>query len=251
MLTICFLLVKISHDIMIINWRSIMAYFSYMRISTKEERAKQKYKRQEKALASYAKENGIIYSVEYREDESGKSFDHRKEWKKLESLAREGDTIIFKDISRFTREALNGYEKYMELMNKGIELTFIDNPTVSTKYIKELLHVAKNQDLVAQISLESTVKLLLIVELNRAEQERLTLSKRTIDGLAASDKKPGRAIGKLDKLTPELQEDIKKYLNQTPKDPDKILISTLLKKHKISRNTFAKYAATIANHNTK
>ena len=46
--------------------------------------------------------------------------------------------------------------------------------TVSTGYIKELLHVAEQQDLVAQVSLESTVKLLLIVELNRAEQERLT-----------------------------------------------------------------------------
>ena len=34
--------------------------------------------------------------------------------------------------------------------------------------------VAEQQDLVAQVSLESTVKLLLIVELNRAEQERLT-----------------------------------------------------------------------------
>lgn len=149
-----------------------MAYFSYMRISTKEERQKQKYARQQKALEQYAKENNIIYSVSYMEDESGKSFENRKEWQKLEALAREGDTIVFKDISRFTREALNGYDKYMSLMKKGIELVFIDNPTVSTAYIKELLHVAEQQDLVAQVSLESTVKLLLIVELNRAEQEK-------------------------------------------------------------------------------
>lgn len=91
-----------------------MAYLSYMRISTKEERQKQKFNRQEKALAQYAKDNGVVFAVEYKEDESGKSFDNRKEWKKLESLAREGDTIVFKDISRFTREALNGYVKYME-----------------------------------------------------------------------------------------------------------------------------------------
>ena len=80
--------------------------------------------------------------------------------------------IIFKDICRFTREAEVGYMKYMELLNKGVELIFIDNQTVSTPYIKQLLNVAKAQNLVARTSLESTVKLLLIVELDRAEQER-------------------------------------------------------------------------------
>ena len=59
-----------------------MAYLSYMRISTKKERQKQKYNRQEKALSQYAKENDIVFAVEYREDESGKSFDNRKEWQK-------------------------------------------------------------------------------------------------------------------------------------------------------------------------
>ena len=62
--------------------------------------------------------------------------------------------------------------KYMELLNKGVEPIFIDNQTVSTPYIKQLLNVAKVQNLVARTSLESTVKLLLIVELDRAEQER-------------------------------------------------------------------------------
>ena len=222
-----------------------MAYLSYMRISTKEERQKQKFNRQEKALAQYAKENDIVFAVEYREDESGKSFDNRKEWMKLESLAREGDTIVFKDISRFTREALNGYDKYMELMRKGIELVFIDNPTVSTAYIKELLHVAEQQDLVSQVSLESTIKLLLIVELNRVEQERLILSKRTKDGLSSSEKKPGRTIGKLDKMSEELREDILKFLSQNVGSKT-ITIAELLKKHNITRNTFVKYAKIVS-----
>jgi DNA invertase Pin-like site-specific DNA recombinase len=75
--------------------------------------------------------------AEFQEDESGKNFTDRKEWKRLEKLLQPGDTIIFKDISRFTREAENGYTKYMELLEKGIELIFIDNPTVSTDYIKQ------------------------------------------------------------------------------------------------------------------
>lgn len=211
-------------------------YFSYERISTKEERGKQKFSRQDAALDRYAKDNGIEWTLQIREDESGKSFENRKEWKRLEKLVQADDTIVFKDISRFTREAENGYEKYMELLNKGIELIFIDNPTVSTPYIKELLRVAKEQSLVAKVSLESTIKLLLIVELDRVEQERLTIIKRIKDGIKASDKPSGRTQGKLDKMTAELRADILHYL-----DDRSVKQSDLMKKHNISRNTLKKY----------
>lgn len=215
-------------------------YFSYMRISTKEERGLQKYNRQEAAIKKYAATQKIEYVAEYREDASGKTFDDRTEWKKLESLLHEGDTVVFKDISRFTREAENGYEKYMYLLQKGIELIFIDNQTVSTPYIKRLLNVAKEQNLVAKTSLESTVKLLLIVELDRAEQERLILINRIKAGIAASEKRQGRKIGQLDKMTDELKADIKLYLGDR-----RIKQVDLMLKHKISRNTLKKYISLI------
>ncbi|MDY5845564.1 MAG: recombinase family protein [Bariatricus sp.] len=210
--------------------------YAYMRISTKEERNRQKYNRQENALAKYANDNNIEYVFQFREDVSGKSFKNRAEWQRLEKIVQPNDTIVFKDISRFTREAEAGYTKYMELMQKGVNLVFIDNPTVSTNYIKELLHVAEQQDLVAKTSLESTVKLLLIVELNRVEQERLIISKRTKDGMAASPNKAGRKTGQIDKMTDELQADIALYLADRS-----IKASDLMKKHDISRNTFKKY----------
>lgn len=211
-------------------------YFSYMRISTKEERGKQKYTRQEAALAKYAATNDIHYLVSFQEDVSGKSFEARTEWQKLEQLAQSGDTIVFKDISRFTREAENGYTKYMELLNKGVELIFIDNQTVSTPYIKKLLDVAAAQNLVAKTSLESTVKLLLIVELDRVEQERLILNKRIRDGISSSPKASGRKTGTLDKITDELKADIAAY--QSDRSIKQI---DLMKKHGISRNTLKKY----------
>lgn len=208
-----------------------------MRISTKEERGNQKYNRQEAALKKFAEETGIEYVAEFREDVSGKSFENRKEWQRLEKLVQSGDTIVFKEISRFTREAVNGFAKYMELLEKGVELIFLDNATVSTEYIKNLLRVAEQQSLVAKTSLEGTVKLLIIVELDRAEQERLTLIKRITQGMAASEKKQGRKTGSIDKMTPELEEDIKVYLNdRSIKQVD------IMKKHNISRNTLKKYA---------
>lgn len=215
-------------------------YFTYKRISTKEERGLQKYNRQEAALKKYAAEHGIEYIAEFAEDVSGKSFTGRKEWNRLEKLIQSGDTIVFKDISRFTREANNGYDKYMELLEKGVELIFIDNPTVSTDYIKQLLNVAEQQNIVAKTSLESTVKLLIIVELDRVEQERLILINRIKNGISASDKKQGRKIGTLDKMTDELEADIKKYLkDRSIKQVD------LMAKHNISRNTLKKYIENI------
>lgn len=222
-----------------------MAYFFYMRISTKEERGIQRFTRQESALKKYAEGNSLQFDEHniYKEDRSGKNFDDRTEWKKLEAAARQGDTIIFKDISRFTRESENGYRKYMEMYNKGIRLIFLDNQTVCTDYIRQLLDVAERQNLIAKISLENTVKLLIYVELDRVEQERLTLSKRITDGIAASEKKSGRKFGKVDKLTPELEQDIQLYLTDR-----NIRQITLIKKHGICRNTFKKYVKQLGEH---
>lgn len=210
-------------------------YYCYMRISTSEERGLQKFSRQESALKKYEKENSITFWKEFRDDASGKSFD-RTEWILLESGVDAGDTIVFKDISRFTREAENGYAKFMELMDRGIELVFLDNQTVSTSYIKELLQVAERQNLVAKISLENTVKLLLYVELDRVEQERMILQKRIRDGIAASQKPSGRKPGSLDKMTPELKEDIRSYLQDRS-----IRQVDLMEKYHLSRNTLKKY----------
>lgn len=214
-------------------------YYGYMRISTDEDRGLQRYTRQENALARYAADNKIEYLLTFAEDKSGKDF-NRPEWAKLDKIVQPGDTIVFKDICRFTREAENGYCKYMELLERGIELIFIDNQTVSTPYIKQLLNVAKKQNLVAKISLENTVKLLLYVELDRAEQERLITVKRIKDGIAASIKKSGRPVGALDKLTPELKDEIKAYItDRSIKQVD------LMEKYSISRNTLKKYVAIV------
>ena len=88
-------------------------YFSYKRISTKEERGLQKFNRQSKAIERYAEENEIEFIAEFEEDESGKNFEDRKQWNRLEKLLQSGDTVVFKDLSRFTRETDNGYKKYM------------------------------------------------------------------------------------------------------------------------------------------
>lgn len=210
-------------------------YFSYARISTKEATDKQSFNRQDKSLETYATENGITFLMNFKDDTTGATF-NRREWEKLEKIIQSGDTIIFKEISRFTREAEKGYQKYMELLNKGVNLTFIDNPTMNTDYIKKLSSVADSQNLVAKTAMESIIKLLLIVELDRVQQEREIIVKRIKQGIEASEKQSGRAKNTVDKMTAELETDIKELI--TNRDLKYI---DIMKKHSISRNTLKKY----------
>lgn len=219
--------------------------FAYMRISTKEERGKQKFTRQEQAIERWCKENDTEITDRriYKDDASGKSFD-RKAWKELESDIQTGDTIVFKDICRFTREYEKGYQKYMELLNKGINLVFIDNPTIGTEYIKNMIGIAEKQEnRIAKKSLKDTIELLILVELDRAEKEREITVKRIKDGIKASEKKSGRKEGQLDKMTPELEADIRNFItDRSIKQVD------LMKKYNISRNTLKKYVKIISDH---
>ena len=100
----------------------------------------------------------------------------------------------------------------------------------------------KQTNRIARKSLNDTIELLILVELDRAEQEREITVKRIKDGIAASDKKSGRKEGKLDKMTPELEADIKAYLaDRSIKQVD------LVKKYGIARNTLAKYISIVKN----
>ncbi len=209
-------------------------FYCYMRISTDTE--KQNFNRQKKSLSRYAKDHCIEYLAEFSEEKSAKNFTERVQFQKLDKILQKDDTVVFKDISRFTREAENGYKKYIEWLERGINIVFIDNPTVLSEYIKQMMDVAQAQDLVTRTAMEGVIKLLLIVELDRAEQQRLYISKAIKDGIAASNKRSGRKQGQLDKLSPELRDDIKKYLHdRSIKQVD------LMKKHDISRNTLKKY----------
>ena len=208
-------------------------YYSYKRVSTQD---KQNFNRQEKALEKYSKQHNIEFLIDFEEKKSGKNFEDRKEFCKLDKILQKNDTAVFKDISRFSREVESGYKKYMEWLERGINIVFIDNPTISSDYIKQMMNTAEQQDIITKTALESTIKLLIIVELDRAEKQRLYISKAITDGIAASDKKSGRITGNIDKMTAELKEDIKNFLNdRSIKQVD------LMKKHNISRNTLKKY----------
>ena len=119
-------------------------------------------------------------------------------------------------------------------------MVFIDNPTVCTDYIRQMMKTAAEQDIVTRTAMESIIKLLIIVELDRGEKQRQYISQSIKDGIAASDKKSGRKEGQLDKMTDSLKADIELYLSDRT-----VTQISIMKKHDISRNTLKKYAAYI------
>lgn len=213
--------------------------YAYMRISTNENRELQRFSRQKQSLEKFAKENNFEYLIMFKDDCSGATFD-RKEWKKLEKIVKNGDVILFKDLSRFTRDYDTGLEMYKKLLNRGVEMIFLDNPTISTPYIKKMSIKASEEERVTEFALNSIITLILIVELDRVAKEREIFLKRIKDGIKSSDKRSGRKPNSLIKMTDELEQDIRAFMkDRNVKQVD------LMRKHNISRNTLKKYVKII------
>ena len=63
----------------------------------------------------------------------------RPEWCKLKAILKKGDTVVFDEISRMSRNADEGIKLYMELYDKGIELVFLKEPQCNTTTYSETL----------------------------------------------------------------------------------------------------------------
>ena len=121
---------------------------------------------------------------------------------------------------------------------------------VDEKFYNAASKARRDADTIARESLQFIARILLITELDRAEKERTTLSKRTKDGIAAHRAEAeqqgrewhcGRPVGTIDKMTPELEEAIRSYLRDRS-----IKGISIIKQFSISRNTFNKYVKIVS-----
>lgn len=107
--------------------------YGYCRISTK----KQSIDRQITNI-SRAYPTAIIFQEAYTGTKS-----NRPEWQKLLKKVHEGDTIVFDSVSRMSRNAEAGFDTYMELYNKGVNLVFLKEQTINTDSFKSVLGDSK------------------------------------------------------------------------------------------------------------
>ena len=155
--------------------------YGYARCSTK----KQKIERQvENILRQYS--SAKIVSDHF----TGRTLD-RPNWNNLYKKLNKGDVLVFDEVSRMSRNSLEGYALYEELYNKGVELHFLKEPhidtTVYTKVLKETIqatgtavdYIIEGINKYLMALAKEQIRLAFI----RAEQEVDLLRDRTKEGI--------------------------------------------------------------------
>lgn len=189
--------------------------YGYCRISTKQ----QNIERQQRNITG-AYPTAIIVNEVY----TGTKLEGRKEFEKLLSKVKAGDTIVFDSVSRMSRDAEEGFKLYEELYSKGISLVFIKEPHINTDTYKKAFesNVAMTGTAVDLI-LEGINKYLLALAkeqiklaFEQSEKEVQDLRQRTREGIETA-RLNGKQIGQkqgarlVTKKSIQAKEQIKKY----------------------------------------
>lgn len=217
--------------------------YGYCRISTKAQRIE----RQERnILKDYP--TAVILKEAY----TGTKIEGRKEWHKIYTKAKAGDTIVFDSVSRMSRSAEDGVKLYFELFEKGIELIFLNEPYINTETYKAAMQqsISATGNDIADIYIEATnkvIKLLaekqIIKAFEQAQKEVDDLRTRTKGGIETA-RLNGKQIGAVKgaKLTTKKSIAAKDIIKKHSKDFNGTLEDgEVIKLAGISRNSFYKY----------
>lgn len=229
--------------------------YGYCRISTMKQRIERQIENIKKLYP-----NATIISEAY----TGTTTD-RPAWNRLNKQLREGDTVVFDEVSRMSRNAQEGVELYQDLFDRGINIVFVKEPHVNSSVYREKLQ--KQFEKISGTGNEATDKLLntimealheYTIDLAK-EQIRLAfqtaqaevdfLHQRTSEGVRraqAEGKQVGREAGK--KVTTKKSVEMKDKIRKLSKDfggtlNDKETLSIL----KIARNTYYEYKRQLKN----
>lgn len=226
-----------------------MRNYGYVRVST----IHQKTQRQIDNIKAFASD-----AIIYEEKQSGKDIENRVVFRKLLAKVKSGDTIIFDEVSRMSRNANEGYNLYMKLMQQDINLIFLKDRHIDTDEYKRRAqnHIARvssgNEtmdkfingilELVAEFEREN-LKDNIRLAFEQAEQERQFLIKRVIEGKLKSEKPQGRPPGSPNRKT-DKAEHIRKVIWEQSKNFDgKFSDAKIMREYLpgIARNTYYKY----------
>lgn len=170
-------------------------YVGYARVSTQ----KQSLSRQVTNIRNLYPDIKI-YSDKY----TGTKLD-RPNFQLLLSIVRPGDTIVFDSVSRMSRNAEEGYELYMELYEKGINLEFINEPHISSEYFRRASEqsIGSVGNEVADIYIRATNEVLMLLAkqqiklaFEQADKEAADTRERIRQGLREREAKTGLKNGR-------------------------------------------------------
>lgn len=231
-----------------------MAIYGYARVSTTKQNIDRQITNIEKQYP-----DAIIITESY----TGTKMD-RPAWSKLYKQLTEGDTVIFDEVSRMSRNAEEGYRVYQELYQRGINLVFLKEPYINTdvyrsaaqQRIEATVHTGNEATDNFTSAILSAVNQLLMdlakqqitAAFGQAQAEVDHLHQRTSEGVRraqAAGKQVGLAPGTIltTKKSIEAKEKIRKY----SKDFDGMLgDKETMQLVGVARNTYYKYKREMA-----
>lgn len=218
-----------------------MAVFGYARISTPQ----QSIDRQIRNIRQASPEAVIV-----QEAYTGTKLD-RPEWNKLYAKVRAGDTVVFDSVSRMSRDAVEGFEVYQVLYERGVELVFLKEQYINTGTYRAALKNSVPMTGTAVDLILSGVNAYLL-ELAReqirlafaqAEKEVTDLHQRTREGIQTA-RLAGRQIGQRPgaKLTTKKSIAAKALIEKHSRDfGGSLNDAECMKLTGVARNTFYRY----------
>lgn len=215
--------------------------YGYCRVST----MKQSIKRQIDNIKKLYPEAVIV-----EEKYTGTTLD-RPNWLRLYKKLKSGDTVIFDEVSRMSRDAEEGFRIYEELFNKGINLIFIKEPHINTDTYKSAVNNSipmtnTNVDFILEgvnKYLLSLAKEQIKIAFNQAEKEADFIRQRTKEGIAQA-RLDGKQIGHPEGVAMVTKKSIKakEIIKKQSRDFDGMLSDVdVMKLTGITRNTYYKY----------
>lgn len=218
--------------------------YGYARVSTKKQNIDRQIRN---IITAYPDTADNIFAETY----TGTKID-RPQWKRLHNKLKTGDTVVFDEVSRMSRNADEGIKLYFELFDAGVELIFLKEPHINTStYMTAIQNqVEKVGDDIADIYITATNKVLKIIAekqikiaFQQAQKEVDYLHKRTREGLETAKvngKQVGRKCG--DKLIVKKEKNAKEIIVKHSKEfGGNLNDCECAKVCGISRTTFYKY----------
>ena len=215
--------------------------YGYCRVST----MKQSIERQIRNVKAVYPD-AVIVVDEY----TGTRLD-RPGWMKLYRQLQPGDTIVFDQVSRMSRDADEGFQVYEELFRRGVNLIFLKEPHINTETYKKALEngvpmTGTNVDFILEgvnKYLLSLAKEQIRLAFDQAEKEVEDLHQRTREGIETA-RLNGKQIGqpKGAKLTTKKSIAAKEIIRERSKDFNGDLSDLeVMKLTGIARGTYYKY----------
>ena len=213
--------------------------YGYCRVST----MKQSIERQIRNIKTEYPD-AIIVTDEY----TGTRLD-RPGWTKLFKQLKDGDTVVFDQVSRMSRDSEEGFRVYEELFNRGVNMIFlkehyIDSDVYASKLKQADVTTGKDYlDEGLKVILLGLAKEQIRIAFEQAQQEVEDLHQRTREGIETA-RLNGKQIGqpKGAKLTTKKSIEAKEIILKRSKDfRGDLSDQEVMKLTGIARGTYYKY----------